>query len=92
MKNKGFCVIRTKKDNIVNVYLIATLDFIENNKNKYDYNKSYLCDTFEILEHIDGEVFIELYRKMEYSGVEIKTTIRFKKGIIEDIRIEDYIC
>ena len=92
MKNKGFCVIRTKKGNIVNVYLVTTLDFIKNNKNKYDYNKSYLCDTFEILENIDGEVFIELYRKMEYSGVEIKTTIRFKKGIIEHIRIEDYIC
>jgi hypothetical protein len=29
---------------------------------------------------------------MKYSGVEIKTTIRFKKGIIEHIRIEDYIC
>ena len=92
MKNKGFCVIRTKKGNIVNIYSIATLDFIENNKNRYDYNKSYLCDTFEILENIGGEVFIELYQKMEYSGVEIKTTIRFKKDIIEDIRIEDYIC
>jgi hypothetical protein len=92
MKNKGFCVIRTKKGNIVNVYSIATLDFIENNKNRYDYNKSYLCDTFEILENIGGEVFIELYQKMKYSGVEIKTTIRFKNEIIEDIRIEDYIC
>lgn len=78
MKNKGFCVIRTKKGNVVNVYSI-------NNKNRYDYSKSYLCDTFEILENTDGEVFIELYQKMEYSGVEIKTTIRFKKDIIEDI-------
>lgn len=79
-----------KKGNIVNVYSIATLDFIKNNKNRYDYN--YLCDTFEILENIDGEVSIELYQKMECSEVEIKTTIRFKKGIIECIRIEDYIC
>ena len=90
MKNKGFCVIRTKKGNIVNFYSIATLDFIKNNKNKYSYN--YLCDTFEILENIGGEVSIELYQKMKCSGVEIKTTLRFEKGIIEDIRIEDYIC
>ena len=92
MKNKGFCVIRTKKGNVVNVYSIATLDFTENNKNRYDYSKSYLCNTFEILEDMDGEVFIQLYQKLEYSGVEIKTTIRFKKDIIEDIMIEDYIC
>jgi len=32
------------------------------------------------------------WRSLEYSGVEIKTTIRFKNEIIEDIRIEDYIC
>ena len=92
MKNKGLCVIRTKKGNIVNVYSIATLDFIENNKNRYDYNESYLCDTFEVLENVGGEVFIKLYQKMKYSETEIETTIRFKKDIIEDIRIEDYIC
>ncbi len=56
------------------------------------YSKSYLCNTFEILEDMGGEVFIQLYQKMKYSGTEIETTIRFKKDIIEDIRIEDYIC
>ena len=39
MKIRDF-YCQNKKGNVVNVYSIATLDFIENNKNRYDYNKS----------------------------------------------------
>lgn len=92
MKNKGFCVIRTKKDNVVNVYSIATLDFIENNKNRYDYSKSYLCDSYRVLENVGGAIIVELFRKMKYSGVGIETTLKFENGIVESIKIEDYIC
>ena len=91
MKNKGFCIIRVKRGNVVDIYSIATYDFIENNKERYDYSKSYICDGFEISENMGGQVFLKLYRTMKYSKVPIETTIIFKKNIIEEISIQDCI-
>ena len=90
MKTKGFCIIRTRKDNVVNVYSIATFSFMKNN-NYYKFNDSYKCDSFEILENVGGQVIIELHRKLKHSGIEIKNTLTFEQGIIEEIRIEDFI-
>lgn len=92
MENKGFCVISTKKNNVVSIHTITTLDFIENNKNKYCYKKSYLCDSYRVLENVGGQVIVEIFQKMKYSGVEIKTTLKFEKDTVIDIRIEDFIC
>jgi len=92
MKNKGFCVIRTKKDNVLNVISIATFDFIKKKKRKFDYNESVLCDSFEILENVGGEVIVEAHINMKHSKVDMKTTLTFEKDIIEFISVEDFIC
>jgi len=91
MKNKGFCIVRVKRGNVVDIYSIVTYDFIENNKERYNYNKSYICDEFEIFENIGGQIFIKLYRTMKYSKIPIETTIIFKENIIEEVNIQDCI-
>ena len=92
MKSKGFCIIRTKKDNVLDVVSIATFDFIKNNSKRFDYNKSYLCDSFEIIENVGGEVIVEINVNMKHSKVDLETVLTFEKGIIEFIRVEDFIC
>lgn len=92
MKNKGFCIIRTKKDNVLNVFSIATFDFIKKKKKRFDYNKSFLCDSFEVVENVGGEVIIEMCTNMKHSKVDKQTTLTFEKDIIEFISIEDFIC
>lgn len=92
MGNKGFCIISTRENNVVNIYTIATMDFIKNHKNKYCYKNCYLCDSYKVLENVGGQVIIEILQKMKYSGVEIKTTLKFEKDMVVDIRIEDFIC
>ena len=92
MKNKGFCIIRTKKDNVLNVFSIATFSFIKKKKKKFDYNKSFLCDSFEVVENVGGEVIIEMYTNMKHSKVDKQTTLTFEKDIVESISIEDFIC
>ena len=92
MKNKGFCIIRTKKDNVLNVFSIATFSFIKKKKKKFDYNKSFLCDSFEVVENVGGEVIIEMYTNMKHSKVDKQTTLTFEKDIVEFISIEDFIC
>lgn len=82
MENKGFCIIKTKKNNVVNIHTIATFDFIENNKKRYCYKKSFLCDSYRVLENAGGAIIVELFRKMKYSGVGIETTLKFENGIV----------
>ena len=92
MRNKGFCIIRTKKDNVLNVYSVATFCFIKKKKKKFDYNKSFLCDSFEVLENVGGEIIVEMYTNMRHSKVDTKTTLTFEEGIVEFISMEDFIC
>lgn len=90
LKYKGFCVIRTKKENVVNTYTIATYDFMKNN-HYYNFDNSNQCDSFEILENVDGQLIVEVNTKMRHSGIKIKSTMTFEKGIVEEIRIENFI-
>lgn len=90
MKTKGFCIIRTRKGNTVNVYSIATFSFMRNNK-YYKLDNSYKCDSFEILENVGGQIIIHLFRKLKHSGIEIRNELTFEQGVVNEIEIEDYI-
>ena len=90
MKTKGFCIIRTRKGSTVGLKTIVTHDFIGKDHH-YKFKDAYLCDSFEILENVGGSLIVKLYTKMKYSGVGIENTLKFEKGIVTEIEIEDCI-
>lgn len=90
MKYKGFCVIRHKRGNVVGVTTIATMDFLKKNE-YYCTKQSFKCDVFEIMENVGGTLIVDTYRKLKYSNIQIKNTIKFDESDIEYINIETHI-
>jgi hypothetical protein len=80
----SYCIIRTRKENIVGCYSITTFNYQKIMHNQFA-TYSYICDKFEIMENVGGMIIAKTYQKMRYSNVEIVNTIRVNN--VTDIEI-----
>ena len=84
MYKDSYCIIRTRKGNVVGCISIATFNYQKIMSRQFaTYN--YICDRFEIMENVGGMIIIETYQKMKHAKVEIVNTIRINN--VTDIEI-----
>lgn len=72
---------------IVNIITVATKSYVKRDK-YYSHKNWHICDSFKITENVGGDIFIDAYTKMTYSGVSYTNKIKLNRGEVEEIRIE----
>lgn len=56
MYKNSVAIIRTRKDTIVGCHMVAARKYIQLMPCQFDYKNTYVCDSFELLENVGGDV------------------------------------
>lgn len=78
-------LIRTRKGNVAGCHMVVTRRYIKLMPTSFCYKGCYICDNFEILENVGGDVVIISHDRLGYAGVDIKNRIRIQN--VSDIEI-----
>lgn len=85
MYKNSVAIIRTRKDTIVGCHMIVTRKYIQLMPSQYDYKNAYVCDSFEILENVGGDVVIVAEDSLKHAGIRFKNLMRIRN--VEEIEI-----
>lgn len=69
-------IISTKKDNVVNSYLISTRNYEKVYPHMFSYKDGYRCESFRLYEkNVDGSIIIETNETLGWSKVKVTNKI-----------------
>lgn len=85
MHKNSVAIIRTRKDTVVGCHRVATKKYIQLMPSQFDYKNTYICDSFELLENVGGDVIIKAEDSLKHVGLEFTNRIRIRN--VEEIEI-----
>lgn len=85
MYKNSVAIIRTRKDTVVGCHMVATRKYIQIMPSQFDYKNAYICDSFELLENVGGDVIIVAKDSLRHANVRFKNRIRIRN--VEEIEI-----
>lgn len=78
MYKNSAAIIRTRKNTVVGCHMVATRKYIQIMPSQFDFKNAYICDSFEILENVGGDVIIETNNHLKHAGIQFKNRIRIR--------------
>ena len=78
MYKNRVAIIRTRKDTVVGCHSVATKKYIQLMPSQFDYKNTYICDSFELLENVGGDVIIKTEDSLKHVGLEFTNRIRIR--------------
>lgn len=85
MYKNSVAIIRTRKDTVVGCHMVATKKYIQIMPSRFDYKNAYICDSFELLENVGGDVIIKAEDSLKNVGIKFINRIRIRN--VEEIKI-----
>lgn len=85
MYKNSVAIIRTRKDTVVGCHMVATKKYIQIMPSRFDYKNTYICDSFELLENVGGDVIIKAEDSLKHAGLKFINRIRIRN--VEEIKI-----
>lgn len=85
MYKNSVAIIRARKDTVVGTHMVATKKYIQLMPSQFDYKNTYICDSFELLENVGGDVIIKAEDSLKHVGLEFINRIRIRN--VEEIEI-----
>lgn len=85
MYKNSVAIIRTRKDTVAGCHRVATKKYIQLMPSQFDYKNTYICDSFELLENVGGDVIIKAEDSLKHVGLEFTNRIRIRN--VEEIEI-----
>lgn len=77
MKYKNsVAIIRTREKHTAGCHMIFTDAYWKSNPTQFDY-KEYRCDSFELLNGVDGSLIVKTYSKFKHASFEAVNIIKF---------------
>lgn len=78
-------IIRTRKENTVGCHMVVAKRYMQLMPSQFVYKDCYICNGFEILENVGGDVIIKTTDDLKNVGIEFENHIRIRN--VEEIEI-----